>query len=1184
MHFKRLEIQGFKSFADPVVIDLNEGVTCIVGPNGSGKSNISDALRWVVGETSARQLRGGKMEDVIFAGTASRKPKGMAEVTLVIDNVDGSLPVEYKEVAVTRRMYRSGETEYLINGNPSRLRDIKELFMDTGIGVDGYSIIGQGKIADIVSTRPENRREIFEEAAGVVLYKTRKADAERKLNAASDNLERVQDIITELEDRIGGLKTESEKAKEFLKIRERYKYLSVNITLHSIEGLVKSVENGREELESIKEEYEQALSLRDQLEEKTDNLRTEESDLNEENQITNERLLQKIQELNTISNKGQINKEKLTSIAKDIERLTLSIEENSRKLQEEQKNLEELKLQEKDLNESRAAADQAYKEAAARVESHYNKISILEKQIDTGKDRLIELGKMRASRKAEIQTLSNYKETLVQRKNRILEEHKNSDGNREETRKRVEEAERKLAQKEAESGELARSFSEMDSRLADLRNQVNTLASRAEDLTVSIGRSISRKNTIEEMENNYQGYNNGVRALMQAGTRGIIGTVSDLITVPDGYELAIETALGSQLQNIVCSDDSAAKEGVNWLKRHQAGRATFLPVTSIKGGYRNLGQNVQSARGFLGIAADMVEAEKKFSNIIDFLLGRVIIADTMDNAVSMSKLDVRGMRIVTLDGEVISASGSITGGKYKNKTANILGRKKEIEDLEKKIASMKEDLNRLKENKEKMTDEARSLNEGRKALREKIQQHEILIQSLKSDAAHAKELQREADNAEGKFSQEAGLIDGDIRSTMDRISQYENDVESYNKESSETERMVEELEEQSASYQDTVNSDNDQKNRCRIDLKEQETRILGLNELIERVRDSIIDLEDQLSDDQEQKAGLEEEQILLSDNSQEAVEKRETLRAEKAALEEKLKSISEAREQNGKKREETASLQKENNGKINDLSDRKYKLEVRNTRNETLFQAQKDKLWNEFEMSYAEALDMKDEGFAVTSGNKEAKEIKVRLAELGDVNISSIEEYEKVSKRYGFMTEQAADIEEAMKELSRIITNMDTTIKKNFKETFDKVAVNFNETFKELFGGGAAELRLENESDPLQSGIEISAQPPGKKLKNINLMSGGEKTLTAVALMFAVLKAKPAPFCILDEVEAALDEANIERFSNYLKEFKEIQFALITHQKATMEHADVLYGITMPEQGVSRVLSLKLGDDFDPVA
>lgn len=1184
MYFKRLEIQGFKSFADPVTIDLNEGVTCIVGPNGSGKSNISDALRWVVGETSAKQLRGGKMEDVIFAGTATRKPKGMAEVTLVIDNEDGSLPLEYREVAVTRRMYRSGETEYLINGNPARLRDIKELFMDTGIGVDGYSIIGQGKIADIVSTKPENRREIFEEAAGIVLYKNRKSDAMRKLNSASENLDRVKDIIDEIEGRLGGLKEDSEKAKEFLEIRERYNYLSVNIILHSIEGLVNSVEKGRQELESVQEDYDGALALREELEEKLGSIRDEESRISDESQEANDLLLQKIKDLNTVNSRGQINKERLSSIARDVERLGDSIRDAETRLEAENSNFQELRDQEKELNDAKEAADRAYREAAGRVEAHKEKIRILEGQIDKDQDRIIELGKMRASRKAEIQTLSNYRETLIQRRQRMVEEHQSRDGAQGETVKRVEEAQKRLQEKEEELKSLSDSYDETEKRLMNARNDLNRLASQAEDLSMSIGRSISRKNTIEEMENNYQGYNNGVRALMQAGGRGIIGTVSDLITVPDGYELAVETALGSQLQNIVCEDDGAAKAGVNWLKKNRAGRATFLPVTSIRGSYRSVSSRIESAPGFLGIAADKVSAEKRFDEIVDFLLGRVILADNMDNAVAMSKLDMRGMRIVTLDGEVISASGSITGGRYKNATANILGRKKEIEDLEKKILAMKEELGGLRKTREERDREAGELAQSRRDLRERIQQEELEAQSLRSDLDHARELQKEAENTAGRFAQERDMITRDIHDTEARISQYQENVDAYTKESEELESQVEEFTAQVEEYQEVAESDSSEINRCRMDVREQETRILGLNELIERVRDTIMTLETRRDDAAEEKAQLEEEQRLLSDDGQESAEERERLTAEKTELEEKLRSLASEKEASKAAQTETLQRQKENNKSIDALGDRKYKLEVKNAKNETLFQAQKDKLWNDFEMSYAEALDMKDENFAITSGNKEAREIRLRMAELGDVNVSAIEEYEKVSKRYEFMTAQAADIEESMKELSRIISNMDSTIKKNFKETFDKVVVNFDESFRKLFGGGIAELRLEDESDPLRSGIEISAQPPGKKLKNINLMSGGEKTLTAVALMFAVLKAKPTPFCILDEVEAALDEANIERFSDYLKEFDGIQFALITHQKATMEHADVLYGITMPEQGVSRVLSLKLGDDFDPVA
>lgn len=1174
-------MQGFKSFADHVSIELNNGITCIIGPNGSGKSNISDALRWVLGEQSPKQLRGGKMHEVIFAGTATRKPKGMAEVTLVIDNSSRLLPIEYNEVAVTRRMYRSGESEYLINGNQCRLRDIKELFMDTGIGVDGYSIIGQGKIADIVSNKADDRRAIFEEAAGVVLYKSRKHEAESKLRSATENLERVRDIISEIEGRIGGLKEESEKAEEYIGLRDRYRTLGINIILHNLAALEKNVVIGREQLEELRRDYDAARQRGFEIDSETERLRLLEAELSERIELGNQALLSKIEELNRISSSGQLNSEKLANIEERLARLCSELDGNLAKLETERRTFAELEEKEKEINAAREDASRKHDEAVCDYNEHVRKAGIINEEIENSKDRVIELTNRKIQGEAEARTLRSYLETLNQRRDMLISESEGRGEKESLSRARISGLEKELADKERILRELIASGEELGGRLKELSDSIAASERVYEDKKAELHRTAARKNTIEEMEANYEGYSGSVKALMSRSFAGIIGTVSDLIKVPEGYETAIETALGGALQNIVCRDDESAKEAIRYLKSARAGRATFLPVGSIRGTAVRPDSAVRAAKGFISVASELVGISDEYRRVADYLLGRVIVVDNMENAVRLSKMNTGGARIVTLEGEIINSGGAITGGRYANRTANLLDRKNEIEKLADRIRSIESELEKIRIERAEAVKQSEELRDNQAALEDKYRSVLVDYNVLKSDIDHEKELSMAQDQAEEKYKDELRSIEEDSERASEMIRGYEQTGEEAIREIEKIENSMEDLMSEAERYKELAAADNERIVETKVRLGEYDTRILSQNELIERVRDVITDLEDAISEDEEERKSLYEDRIFLTDSGQESDEVKEVLKEEKRRLEDELEELNSEVEKTRNSYDRIRHDARSNSERIETLADEKYKLELKNTRNETLLDTQKDKLWDEFEVSYAEACDMKDESFAITQGNREIKEIKLRMTELGDVNISSIEEYRQVSKRYRFMTEQEADTTKAMKELEEIIGSMDKTIRKKFKETFDEVVVNFENSFKELFGGGHAELFLEDESNPLESGIEITAQPPGKKLKNINLLSGGEKTLTAIALMFAVLKAKPTPFCILDEVEAALDEINIERFSRHLRNFEDVQFALITHQKATMEHADVLYGVTMPEQGISKLLSLKLGEETD---
>lgn len=1174
-------MQGFKSFADPVSIEFNDGITCIIGPNGSGKSNISDALRWVLGEQSARQLRGGKMQEVIFAGTETRKPKGLAEVTLVINNDTGILPLEYKEVAVTRRMYRSGESEYLINGNQCRLKDIRELFMDTGIGVDGYSIIGQGKIAEIVSTKPENRRQIFEEAAGIVMYKTRKAEAENKLQSASENLDRVKDIIAEIESRIGGLKTESEKATEYIELRSKYKNLGINIILHNLELYENNIKESNDELAQIDVELTSLINSLHDFDDKLEQNRRDDARLNEELATAQDQLLAKIDELNSIANSGEINKERLSNIETELSKTLELIEANKTKLESKQNELDSLTNQDQELISAKKTINDELSQALLSLSSHTEKSELINQEINKNKDLIITKNNEIVNKNAEISTLQNYLKTLQDRLISIEDESAGRDQKGNEYQDSLNELKSKLDTKEEELNNLRETLNKSKKEIASIKEQLLANATQAQEMVLSYNKLNARKQTIEEMEHNYEGYNNAVRVLMQGTFSGIIGTVSDLIEVQDAYVTAIETALGGALQNIVCQNDASAKSAIQYLKSAKAGRATFLPLDSISYDEIQPDSGVLNHPGFLGLASDMVSADTKYDNIVKYLLCRVLVAKDMDSAISISKQRIAGFRIVTLDGELVNSQGAITGGKYKNKTANLLDRKQEILMIESELQNFTNQIKLGEQARESLIKKEQELQASIDSSQNQIQTIEVEFSVLKSDREHLLSLRDESQNSIQNFDKEKESIANDIAKANEMILKYEMEIKDNNQNIDRLSSSVEELMGEVNKYNQMIEEDNEQVVSLRVKLGEQDAKILSQNEVVEIVKDSISDINNDIENSLSYQKELEEKRNLITSTDVDSAETLSNLQAQKQNLEEQKLELSKQLDELKVQAETIQNQYKETSKKIEQLKDSKYKQELKTTKAETMIQTQKDKLWDDFEVSFAEANDLRDADFSITNGNKELSEVKLRMAELGDVNISSIEEYKQVSKRYEFMTAQEADTSKAMQELEEIISNMDKTIRTKFKENFDQVVLNFEESFKELFGGGYAELRLEDEDRPLESGIEITAQPPGKKLKNINLLSGGEKTLTAIALMFAVLKVKPTPFCILDEIEAALDEVNIERVSDYLKKFDNVQFALITHQRATMEHADVLYGVTMPEQGISKLLSLKLGDSFD---
>ena len=1180
MYFKRIDMHGFKSFAEPVSIEFNDGITCIVGPNGSGKSNISDAIRWVLGEQSPKMLRGGKMEEVIFAGTANRKSRGMAEVTLVIDNSTGVLAIDYSEVAITRRMFRSGESEYSINNNQCRLRDIRELIMDTGIGVDGYSLIGQGKIAEIVSNKPESRRQVFEEAAGIVMYRSKKADSEKKLEATNLNLERVNDIISELESRIGGLKEDSEKATEFLALRERYKALEINITL-------KNIENVELKNEYISDEIQEAAGSIDEIKDEKKDIDQSVNDAREKVEIldklsneTQGRLLASVEEINTLVNSSQLSAEKLSQFEKDEVRLTEEISAFTEKLSKEAEGAEELLNTKKEI-ESKMKLLQGELEAAVdKYTEKTKKLSDTGHEADEQKNEMFRLHNDISVKTGEVSSLENLKETLDRRKQQLVLEKENSELAGKDIKENAAKAQTEIAEIKSNLNKYAEEKDKLKIKYNESIVNEKVVSRELEEFKISLGQLSSRKKTIEEMESNYEGYNGAVKFIMKSNLKGVNGVVAELIAVSEGFEVAIETALGATLQNIVCEDDASAKNAVRVLKENKAGRLTFLPIDSIKA-FPRQDKGFGSEKGFKGFGVDCISFDAKYKDVMEYLLGRTLVVETLDDAVRLSKVAPVNFRIVTLSGEIVSGSGAITGGAYRNNTANLLERKSEITKLDSKI----EEIQKAKLSHTQKLEGLRTFIENAAGeisdVDGKYRTCEVELVKKENELNVAQSAISDFENNINKWQKELESIQSEQENSAKMIAELEASKESSKARIAEIETALERLLSEYDSMKTGMEEVNEEITKARIAVSSCEGEKINIDSLLFRVQSAIDEVEGEKKKRETELARILEERNNLLSGGEGSASDLAQKEEEKASIEKYLEELTEEKAETMRILTESTKQKDALDESLAALQTQKYELEIKKAKNETQLENYKDKLWEEFEFSYVQAIEFKKKDFAMPAAVRESREIKNKIKELGEVNVGAIKEYETVGERYEFLTSQRADILEAMDSLKQIIDDMDKTITEKFKESFDKVVANFSDIFTALFGGGYAELRLEDETKPLESGIEIIAQPPGKKLQNINLMSGGEKTMTAIAMMFAVLKTKPTPFCILDEIEAALDDANIDRFAQYLKSFEGIQFALVTHQKATMEHADVLYGVTMPEQGISKVISLKVGDDFE---
>lgn len=1179
MYLKSIEVQGFKSFANKIVFEFHNGITGIVGPNGSGKSNVGDAVRWVLGEQSAKQLRGASMQDVIFSGTENRKPLSYAYVAITLDNSDHQLAVDFEEVTVARRVYRSGESEYLMNGNTCRLKDVTELFYDTGIGKEGYSIIGQGQIERILSGKPEERRELFDEAAGIVKYKKRKATAQKKLESERENLVRVNDILSELERQVGPLERQAEKARIYLKKKEELKNYDVNLFLmevERIEGQLKDTEEkhriaegqlqaSNESYENIRTEYERMEAELAQMEEDIASVR---ENLNNST-VLKGKLEGQINVLKEQIHTAELTDEHLKSRLSSIEREKAERLASKERYDEEKESLLLL------LSE----IGQKKETAQSRLNGLLEKIKSCTEGIEKGKSEVIELLNQKASVKARQQRYDTMAEQVNIRKAQLTQRliaGKTEESNLDEAlsgyQKELDEVNRSI-------DELKTSAARMEEKNREWKNKSAETRQGLEQQLADYHKERSRLESLRNIAERYDGYGNSIRRVMEqkAANKGILGVVSDLIQVEKKYETAIETALGGSIQNIVTEDEETAKTMIAYLKQNRYGRATFLPLTSVNGsgGFKNT--EALREPGVIGLASTLVQAEQKYKGVIAYLLGRTVVTETVDDAISLARKYRYSFRIVTLEGECLNPGGSMTGGAFKN-TSNLLARRREIEELEATVtglaAKIKETRNRLEEIKTAQE----LLSEDIEAGRVKLQQQYILQNTAKMNVERAAEQKNESESLYAGLRAESAEIEGQLREILENKEKITLEIEAAGlreKELEEENRRLQELldaasgEEAGAQKEvsDIVMEEANIRQKAEF-VQVNLDRLTGEIRRYEEDRETILkEAEEARKDVLKKRGDIEEIQktILAAGDSHTDLERE--LR-EKSARREELSGVYKGFFQ---KREEVSA-------QISQLDKEVFRLESQKEKLEEAMETQKNYMWEEYELTLHAAMELRSGEYDdLPALKKLIADVRDEIRKLGDVNVNAIEDYRELSERYGFLKTQRDDLVEAEKTLVGIIEELDEGMRKQFLEKFAQIQKEFDQVFKELFGGGKGTLELVEDEDILECGIRIIAQPPGKKLQNMMQMSGGEKSLTAIALLFAIQNLKPSPFCLLDEIEAALDDSNVGRFAKYLHKLtKNTQFIVITHRRGTMAAADRLYGITMQEKGVSTLVSVNL--------
>ena len=1179
MYLKRIEMQGFKSFADKTVLEFKPGITTVIGPNGSGKSNISDAIRWVLGEQSMKSLRGAKSEDIIFAGTQARKSLGFAEVSIVIDNNDNKLPIEYSEVTVTRKIYRSGETGYFINKVPCRLKDILELFMDTGIGKDGYSIIGQGKIDEILSNKSEDRRHIFEEAAGIVKYRTRKQESEKKLEQTKLNLLRINDILAEIEANIEPLKLQSDKAKQFLDLREELKSIEVGLFIYNINTY-------KEKLEQLVKDEDIITSQKEAEDSKMEALQASKEELR---QVVDDITAQ----IENMQNIGFESSNKIEKINSEIGISNERIQNNSANKQRLEAEILEVKNRIEELKE-----EQKQKlEKKTNLTSNKEKF---EKELAEKETELAELSKKLSAKELEIEGKKQIVQDNIDKKYELAAEINTQDVNYENLEKRKKQLKNEIDSVISEldstrygKNEISKGFYDIESKrniaVENLEKSVQAKEQNMQKLkqyeeeisklTYTQRMKQARHQFLIETEKEKEGYNKTVKSLLVACdkdsnlNKGIHGVLANLISVEKEYETAIEMCLGQSLQNIVTSTEQDAKKMIEYLRTNSLGRASFLPIASVQG--KKL-DKLTKLDGVIGIASDLVKCKKEYEQIILSLLGRTVVVEDMDTAIALAKKDKYSFRIVTLKGDIISSSGSISGGSVQTKTVNILGRSREIEDLEKELKKLEKQIaDKTAEKEEYASSIGDSIEETAK-LEKELQEIEIVYATEKQKMVAVEENITRLENRLAKLKEEVTQTEKQKEENRLLKDQKEAEIQALTQQIEELNKVIEEFALNNKDNQKYIDDLNFDITNLKISVTSFDESESSIEEMVERISQDIKNNEQSIENKNQNILAINEENTKLEQTITEYNAQIEQIKQEVTNSGTKVEELKQERIAKNEKLVNTENEIQSQFSTLESLKEQIIKLDVKKTKLEQDLQQVVESLWNEYELT-PNSTEEYQKPNNVATAQKQVNSLRNKIKDLGSINIDSIEEYKKTKERYDFMSEQRLDLENTASKLRKIIGDMTTTMQNQFKEKFELINKNFNEVFTELFNGGKAELILENEENILECGIDIRVQPPGKKLQNMMLLSGGEKAFTAIALLFAILKINPAPFCILDEIEAALDDVNVYRFAEYLKKFcKQTQFLVITHRKGTMEAGDSVYGVTMEENGISKLLSIKL--------
>ena len=1184
MRLKKLIIHGFKSFADRVEISFEQGITGVVGPNGCGKSNIADAVRWVLGEQSAKTLRGAKMEDVIFNGTEKRRRLAFCEVTLVFDNEDKSLPVEYTEVAVTRRVYRSGDGEYKLNGTTCRLRDIIDLFRDTGIGKDGYSLIGQGRIDEILSAKSEDRRQVFEEAAGIVKYKARKLEAERRMDHTRENLTRVEDILSELTERIEPLKAQSEAAREYLALRDELKILDLNVFLlrterfevrrkelnESIAALGESIVQANAQLEKTGQERDEAQETLDRLERETAEKR--------------EMVQELIREVEAGEGAVQVFKERISSEEREQERLNGDRNAASEGSAGIQKRIDDLNAWIGDESARLECDESDQRSLEKEVSERESALDALEAEAEEKKQQIIQsmnrLGDVRSQRAR----LSAMKTALEEQMANMDAQHATEQEGAESLNAQSEEAQKDL-ESQRERGRALSEQAESVSREAQKLSDENThLNNEIAEMNVRLKQTDSRLRLLREMQRDYEGYNNSVKQVLLQARRtpssGVHGVVADLIHVPERLERAMDMVLGGALQNIVVERDEDAKIMIEYLRKNRFGRATFLPIGSVRGRTLNAQERqLLNMPGCVGLASELVRFDPKYQGVVDNLLGRTVVAENLDAGIAIQRAGKYQFRLVTIEGDVMHSGGSMTGGSVQSRATSLLSRTREIEETEKTVQRIAGTLEERRKTYEAQEAHRAELKKKRAEMYDAVHRQEVetaraeaLLKAILDEQESNEKRVERAEQEKARLSEQHAEVCESLAGLNDRQQEVEQTSDARQQEVRKLQeaiyqrkRETEELRKKKddnrvalASRQRVLESRVSERDRLNTDIENAERILIESAKALEKCE-----------------AELNRNRDAMQAESEHLKNKREELETVRSAF----NASDDARTGAQRKFKELAEAIDGIRTQLDDFSDRHHRSELQLARVEAEYKQIRDRIWEDYELTYAGAEPFRTENFKLSESEKRVQAIRQRIRAMGSVNVAAVDEYRATCARVEEMTTQRDDLVKAETDLQRIVEELESKMEVQFRAQFALMNENFQRTFVKLFGGGKAELRLDDPKDALGCGIEIVAQPPGKKLQMLSLLSGGERALTAIAILFAILDLKPTPFCILDEIEAALDDANIDTYADYLKAYSQnTQFIVITHRKGTMERCDALYGVVMEEKGISRTVSVALSE------